>query len=93
VCRRTAISLQLRACAGSTFLRALARDWLYGRGTRGLAMTIFTAIALVAAVVNLGIAAAVMIGERGRSFDMRRDRTRNANRLLTRRETDVRAQA
>ncbi len=53
-------------------------------------MTLFTAIAILAAVINLGIGAAVLIGERGRSFDLRRDRRRNANRLLTRRSTDVR---
>lgn len=53
-------------------------------------MTLFTAIAILAAVINLGIGAAVLIGGRGRSFDLRRDRRRNANRLLTRRETDVR---
>jgi len=54
-------------------------------------MTIFTAIALIAAVINLGIGAAVLIGERGRSFDLRRDRRRNANRLLARRESDARS--
>jgi hypothetical protein len=68
----------------------LARDSLYGAHRRKPDMTLFTAIAILAAVINLGIGAAVLIGERGRSFDLRRDRRRNANRLLTRRETDVR---
>lgn len=52
-------------------------------------MTIFTAIALIAAVINLGIGLAVVIGERGRSFDLRRDRVRDANRLLGRRDGDT----
>lgn len=52
-------------------------------------MSIFTAIALIAAVINLGIGLAVVIGERGRTFDLRRDRTRNANRILARRAGDL----
>jgi hypothetical protein len=65
--------------------------WRRDKREKDFDMTFFAAIALIAAVINLGIGAAVVIGERGRSFDLRRDRRRNANRLLARRESDARA--
>ena len=52
-------------------------------------MNIFAAIALVAAVINLGIGLAVALGGKGRSFDLRRDRTRDANRIVGRRAGDI----